>query len=177
MVDVSTVDLTRVYDLCARLIEYYRMKLDEMNINASGTLSKTADFDVDFDEYHMAVNFILESYAHYIEEGRNPSTGKYGTWVNKYRDIEQWLRNKISRGSFVPSSGHTIPRTEKEIKRVAGAIVVKITKFGFYGRTHYGKHPLEEALKQAEADGVVDEIVDLVMDGFDKRVDIEFSKI
>lgn len=176
-VSVDTVDLTRVYDLCKRIIEYYRYQLNVMKIDASGTLSKTADFDVEFDDYHMAVNFILESYYWYVEKGRNRSTGKFGSWTTKYKDIETWLKNKISRGSFIPRSGHTVPRTPKEIKSVSYAIATKINKVGFYGRTHYGKHPLQEALKQAEADGIIDEIVDLVVAGFDSRVDVEFEKI
>lgn len=177
MIDVSKVDLTRVYDLSKKILDYYRFQLQTMGINASGQLGQSADFDVEFGEYHMAVYFIMESYWYYVEKGRNQSTGKWGTWATKYADIEKWLRQKIARGSFVPSHGHTIPHTPKEIERVSYVIARKITKFGFYGFKHDGKHPLETALKQADADGIIDLMVDCVMRGFAGRVALEIEKI
>lgn len=177
MIDVSKVDLTRVYDLSKKILAYYRLQLQAMGINASGQLSDTADFDVEFGEYHMAVYFILESYYWYVERGRGPSSGKWGSWATKYSDIENWLRQKIARGSFVPSHGHTIPRTPKEIERLSYVIVRKIGRFGFYGFKHEGKHPLEEAIKQAEADGIIDTMVDIVMKAYDERVALEIEKL
>ena len=176
MIDVSKVDLTKVYNLSNKILDFYKKNLEDMKINASGQLSRTADFDVDFTDYHLAVYFILESYWYYIENGRSKSTGRFGRWSSKVTDIEKWLRQKIARGSFVPTSGHTIPRTDKEIKSVSYLIARKITKFGFYGHTHYGKHPLEDAIKQAEADGIIDEIIDCVVEGFEGAVDIEIEK-
>jgi hypothetical protein len=177
MIDVSKTDLTKVYNLSKRILDYYKKNLEDMKINASGQLSRTADFDVEFSDYHLAVYFIIESYYTYVERGRNKSTGKWGSWTSKVTDIEQWLRLKIARGSFIPTSGHTIPRTDKEIKSVSYLIARKITRVGFYGRTHYGKHPLEEAIKQAEAAGIIDEIIDCVVDGFAGAVDIEIEKL
>ena len=176
MIDVSKTDLTAIYNLSKRILDFYKKNLEDMKINASGQLSRTADFDVEFSDYHLAVYFILESYYTYVERGRNKSTGKFGSWTSKVTDIERWLRQKISRGSFVPSHGHTIPRSDSEIKSVSYLIARKITKFGFYGRTHYGKHPLEDAIKQAEADGIIDEIIDCVVEGFEGAVDIEIEK-
>ena len=176
MIDVSKVDLTKVYNLSKRILDFYKKNLEDMKINASGQLSRTADFDVDFDDYHLAVYFILESYWYYIENGRNKSTGRFGRWSSKVTDIEKWLRQKIARGSFVPSHGHTIPTTDKEIKSVSYLIARKITTLGFYGTTHMGKHPLEDAIKQAEAAGIIDEIIDCVVEGFEGRVDIEIEK-
>lgn len=177
MIDVSKTDLTKVYNLSNRILDYYRKQLEDMKINASGQLSRTADFDVEFTEYNLAIYFILDSYYYYLEKGRNKSTGKWGTWVSKYTDIENWLRQKIARGSFVPTSGHTIPRTDSEIKSVSYLIARKVTRFGFYGTDHHGKHPLEEAIKQAEAAGIIDDIIDCVMDAFAGRVSVELEKI
>ena len=176
MLDVSKTDLTKVYNLSKRILDYYKKNLEDMKINTSGQLSRTADFDVDFDDYHLAVYFILESYWYYIENGRNKSTGRFGRWSSKVTDIEKWLRQKIARGSFVPSHGHTIPTTDKEIKSVSYLIARKITTLGFYGTTHMGKHPLEDAIKQAEAAGIIDEIIDCVVEGFAGAVDIEIEK-
>lgn len=177
MLDVSKTDLTRVYDLSAKIVGLYRKQLEDKKIDASGQLSRTADFDIDFNDYSLSVYMILESYAWYVENGRNASTGKYGSWKSKYTDIENWIRQKVARGTFVPSSGHTIPRTDKEIKRVAGAIVHKITRVGFYGHDHHGLHPLQDALDEAESLGIIDEIVDLVADGFAGAVETEFEKL
>ena len=176
MIDVSKTNLTKVYNLSNRILDFYKKNLEDMKINASGQLSRTADFDVDFTDYHLAVYFILESYWYYIENGRSKSTGKFGSWTSKVTDIERWLRQKISRGTFVPSHGHTIPRTDKEIKSVSYLIARKITRVGYYGTTHMGKHPLEDAIKQAEAAGIIDDIIDCVVEGFEGRVDIEIEK-
>ena len=177
MIDVSKVNLTKVYDLSKRILDFYKKNLEDLKINASGQLSRTADFDVDFDDYHLAVYFILESYYTYIERGRNKSTGKFGNWRTKYADIENWLRNKIARGSFIPTGGHSIPRTDKEIKSVSYLIARKITRLGFYGMHHEGKHPLQNAIEEADRLGIIDEIIDCVVEGFEGKVDAEFEKI
>lgn len=177
MIDVSKVNWTKIYDYAAEIVRMYRDKLDKEKIDASGQLSRSLDFDLDFDEYHVSVYLIMESYWYYIEKGRNRSTGKYGSWKTKYADIERWLRQKIARGSFVPSSGHTIPRTDKEIKNVSFLIARKVTQFGFYNYSHEGKHILEEVLDEVESLGVLDSIIDEIVDAYDKRIEIEFSKI
>ena len=177
MIDVSKVNLTKIYDLSKRILDFYKKNLEDLKINASGQLSRTADFDVEFSDYHLAVYFILESYWYYIENGRNKSTGKFGRWANKVEDIERWLRQKIARGSFVPTGGHSIPRTDKEIKSVSYLIARKITRLGFYGTTSIGKHPLQNAIEEADRLGIIDEIIDCVVEGFEGKVDAEFEKI
>ena len=177
MIDVSKVNLTKVYDLSKRILDFYKKNLEDLKINASGQLSRTADFDVNFNDYHLAVYFILESYYRYIEVGRNKSTGKFGRWANKVEDIERWLRQKIARGSFVPTGGHTIPKTDKEIKNVSYLIARKITKMGYYGTTSMGKPPLQNAIEEADRLGIIDEIIDCVVEGFEGKVDIELEKI
>ena len=177
MIDVSKVDLTKVYNLSKKILDFYKKNLEDLKINASGQLSRTADFDVDFDDYHLAVYFILESYYRYVEVGRNPSTGKFGRWANKVEDIERWLRQKIARGSFIPTGGHTIPRTDKEIKSVSYLIARKITRLGFYGADHHGKHILERTLDEVEKLGILDSIIDEIVDAYDKRVEVELEKI
>lgn len=177
MIDVSKTDLTKIYDLSKRILDFYKKNLEDLKINASGQLSRTADFDVDFSDYHLAVYFILESYWYYIENGRNKSTGKFGSWTSKVTDIEKWLRQKISRGSFVPSHGHSIPRTDSEIKSVSYLIARKITRMGYYGTTSMGKHPLQNAIEEADRLGIIDEIIDCVVEGFEGKVDAEFEKL
>lgn len=177
MIDVSKVDWTKIYDYANRIVQMYRNNLSKEKVDASGQLSKTADFDLDFNEYHVTVYLILESYYRYVEVGRNRSTGKWGSWRNKYADIENWLRQKIARGTFIPSSGHTIPHTEKEIKSVSYLIARKITRVGFYGTHHEGKHILEKTLDEVEKAGILDDIIDEIVEAYDKRIDIELEKI
>ena len=177
MIDVSKVDWTKIYDYANRIVQMYRENLNKEKVDASGQLSRTADFDLDFDEYHVTVYLILESYYHYIEVGRQRSTGKFGSWSNKYADIERWLRQKIARGTFVPSHGHTIPRTEKEVKSVSYLIARKITKFGFYGKDKHGKHILERTLDEVEKLGILDSIIDEIVKAYDKRIEVELEKI
>lgn len=177
MIDVTKIDLTDIYNLAGKLVNKYKSALEENKINASGTLSKSVDFDVDFDEYHLAIYFLLESYYYQVEHGRGPSTGKFGVWRNKYNDIENWVRNKIRRGWFIPTTSYGIPKTDKEIKRVSGAIVHKISKYGFYGYDSSGKHILEGILKECEDDGLLDDIIDKIFEEYYTIIELEFGKI
>lgn len=177
MIDVSKVDWTKIYNYANRIVQMYRDNLSKNKVDASGRLSRSVDFDLDFNEYHVTVYLILESYYHYIEVGRQRSTGKWGSWRNKYADIENWLRNKIARGTFIPSHGHTIPHTDKEIKSVSYLIARKITKFGFYSKDHHGKHILERTLDEVEKLGILDSIIDSIVDAYDKRIEVELEKI
>ena len=177
MIDVSKVNWTKIYDYANQIVQMYRDNLSKEKVDASGKLSRTADFDLDFDNYHVTIYLILESYWYYIEKGRNKSTGKWGNWRTKYLDIENWLRNKIARGTFIPTGGHSIPHTEKEIKSVSYLIARKITTLGFYGTDHHGKHILEKTMEEVERLGVLDKIIDSIVDAYDKRVEVEFEKI
>ena len=177
MIDVSEVDWTNIYDYANQIVQMYRDNLSKEKVDASGQLSRTADFDLDFDNFHVTIYLILESYWYYIEKGRNKSTGKFGRWANKYADIENWVRNKIARGTFIPTGGHSIPHTEKEIKSVSYLIARKITRLGFYGTDHHGKHILERTMDEVEKLGILDKIIDEIVDAYDKRVEVEFEKI
>ena len=177
MIDVSKVNWTKIYDYANQIVQMYRDNLSKEKVDASGKLSSSVDFDLDFNEYHVTIYLIMESYWYYVEKGRNKSTGKFGTWRNKYADIENWLRNKIARGTFIPTGGHTIPKTEKEIKSVSYLIARKITKMGFYGKDHHGKHILEKTMEEVERLGILDSIIDEIVDAYDKRIEMEFEKI
>lgn len=177
MLDVSKINWTNLYNYAAKIVQMYRDALAANKVDASGQLSSTTDFDVSFEDYHVSVYLIMQSYWYYVEKGRNPSTGKWGTWATKYSDVENWLRQKIARGSFVPSHGHTIPRTPKEIERVSYVIARKITRFGFYGFKHEGKNILEKVMDEVDKAGVLDKIIDEIVKAYDKRISIEFEKL
>lgn len=178
MIDVSKIDFTPLYDGAAELVRMYKQELERQRVNASGSLSDSADFDVDFNEDSIVLYFIYNSYGYYINEGRRPTGGGGGQkWANSVQEISNWMRNKMSRGWFVPRNNHTIPRTDKEIKSVAYAIVRKIHKEGFYSPNHQGLHILQTVLDRAEATGLLDRMVDSIVKQYDKEISVEIEKL
>lgn len=180
MIDVTKIDLTSLYDGAAELVQMYRQELQNQKVNASGDLSRSADFDFDFNEDNIVLYFIYNSYGYYVNEGRNATGGGGGQpWGREksIQDISRWIENKISRGWFIPKQNKQIPRTDKEIKSVAYAIVRKIHRAGFYGRDHHGLHILEQVLNKAQANGLIDKMVQTVADGYDKEISLEIEKL
>ena len=182
MIDVSKIDLTPLYDGAAELVRMYRQELELQRVNASGELSRSLDFDVDFDENDIALYFIYNSYGYYINEGRRPTGGgggqPWGGWRQASREIQQWIENKISRGWWIPRNNKPIPRAgSKEIKGIAYTIVRKIHNKGFYGQNHTGLHILEKVLRDAEASGLINKMIDNIVQAYDNQVNIEIEKI
>ena len=48
---------------------------------------------------------------------------------------------------------------------------------GFYGTDHHGKHILERTLDEVEKLGILDKIIDEIVDAYDKRIEMEFEKL
>lgn len=180
MIDTTKIDFTSFYDSARELVEMYKQELENQRVNASGELSRSVDFDVDFDDDSITLYFNMAMWWYYVEYGRRATGGGGGqSWgyPRNVNDISRWIQDKISRGWFVPRSNQTIPRTDKEIKRVAYAIVKKIHKVGFYGQNHYGLHILEQVLNKAEASGLIDKMVQSVVQGFDNEINVEIQKL
>jgi len=178
MINVDKVDMTELYNCAQQLVDDYRRELELQRVNASGNLSRSADFDVDFDENDIVLYFIYNSYGYYIEHGRKPTGGGGGQkWNNSLQDIENWLQNKISRGWWIPKQNQTIPRTPKEIKSVAWVIRRKIHREGFYSPNHHGLHILEQVLQKAQASGLIDKMVNNIVQAYDNQVNIEIESI
>lgn len=178
MLNIQNVDLTPLYDGAQQIVELYRQELDRQKVNASGLLSRTADFDVDFNDNEITVYLITQSYAFYIEKGRRPTGSGGGQhWTNPVGDIEQWLRQKIANGSFIPRSNKPIPRTPQELRSVSYAIVRKIHKEGFYSPNHQGKHILQNVLEQADAMGLIDSMVNNIVEAYENEVSVEIAKL
>lgn len=181
MINVDKIDFTTLYDGARELVEMYKQELHTQKVDASGELSKSADFDIDFDEDKIVLYFIYNSYGYYINEGRKPTGSGGGQPWGGYRkstaDIAKWMRDKMARGWFVPRPNQKVPRTEKEIQRVAFAIVRKIHGAGFYSPDHYGLHILQQVLLQAETSGLLDRMVQSVVNGYDKEISVELEKL
>ena len=69
MIDVSKVNWTKIYDYANQIVQMYRDNLSKAKVDASGNLSRSVDFDLDFDSYHVTIYLIMESYWYYIEKG------------------------------------------------------------------------------------------------------------
>lgn len=178
MIDVSKIDLTPLYDGAAELVRMYRQELELQRVNASGDLSRSLDYDVDFDENDITLYFIANSYYWYIEHGRRPTGGGGGqSWANSLQEIERWMQNKISRGWWIPRNNKPIPRTPQEIKSVAWVIRRSIHNSGFYKPNHHGLHILEQVLQKAEASGLIDKMMNNIVQAYDNQVNIEIEKI
>ena len=178
MIQTSNIDFTSFYNSARELCEMYKQELESQRVNASGELSRSVDFDVDFDNDSITLYFNMAIWWYYVEKGRKP-TGSGGgqSWTKSIEELEQWIRNKTARGWFVPRANQTIPHTDKEIKSVAYAIRHKIHKVGYYSNNSVGLHILEKVLNDAEASGLIQRMVDSVMQGFDKEVAVELQKL
>jgi hypothetical protein len=178
MIDVSKINLTPLYDGAAELVQMYKQELELQRVNASGDLSRSLDYDVDFNENDIVLYFIANSYYWYIEHGRRPTGGGGGQkWNNSLQDIENWIQNKISRGWWIPKQNQTIPRTPKEIKSVAWVIRRSIHNSGFYKPNHHGLHILEQVLQKAEASGLINKMIDNIVQAYDNQINVEIEKI
>lgn len=178
MLNVDKVDMTSLYNCAAEIVQMYRNELELRKINASGELSRSADFDVLFNENDIAVYFIANAHWYYVERGRKPTGGGAGQhWVDAVGDIERWLTSKIGKGWFVPRADREVPRNPAEVRRVASAIVRKIHGQGFYSPNHQGKHVLRDVLNAAERNGLIDKMVDSVVSAFDKEVNADIERL
>lgn len=178
MINVDKVDMTELYNCAAELVRMYRQELELQRVNASGELSRSLDYDVDFDENDITLYFIANSYYWYIEHGRRPTGGGGGQkWTNSLQDIENWIQNKISRGWWIPRNNKPIPRTPQEIKSVAWVIRRSIHNSGFYKPNHHGLHILEQVLQKAEASGLIQRIIDSIAKSYDKEITVELEKL
>jgi hypothetical protein len=178
MINPLNIDMTTLYDGAREIVEMYKQELHKQKVDATGALRNSVNFDFDFDENDITLYFIANSYWYYVEKGRQPDgSGGGQSWTTWERDLTNWINKKIARGWWIPKQNQTIPRTAKELKSVSYLIRRKIKDEGFYGQNHYGLHILEKVLSDAEASGLIDKMVNSVVQGFDNEISIEIEKL
>lgn len=160
----NNVDLTKIYDISEQLAELYRAAIKDSGVTASGTLEKFT-WEVEFNGDNYLLIFNLPSYWKYVENGRNPTSGRKTRWNDPIGDIMKWMDFK----QIVPRPMYTKGlKTNRCIiptkKQVAYMIVQKIHKRGFYDPNHQGKHLLENSLDQNLIDALVNEIAGKLVD-------------
>lgn len=109
------MELDRIKQLSQGIVEQYRKILSDEGINASSTLSQTADIEVEFDGVVLRVSLLLEPYWKYVEYGRRP--GKMPPIDN----IKEWIRVKPiipdSSSGRVPSANQLAYLIARKIGR------------------------------------------------------------
>lgn len=179
MINVDNVDWTVLYDYAQQIVDEYKKEINNQKVSASGELADTATFDFDFNDNSVTLYLVLALQWYYVEYSRRPTgSGAGQKWPNAVGDIEQWIRNKMQRGWFVPRNSREIPKTDKEIRKTAWGIVNKIHKVGWYGDTdHYGLHILQTILEKAEASGLLNKIVQGITEQYNNEVTVELQRL
>lgn len=151
------LDLTALYNVAEEIIQNYKEQLEIDNAVASGDLLNSIEWNiVQKDENTLTLEMSLFDYWFYVEYGRNPTQSQSTVWETPIQDISNWIINKIKRGKLIPKPNQEIPTTQKEIRKVAYAIVQKIHKFGYYGYNVEGKHSLEKSLQRSEEEKLIE---------------------
>lgn len=154
--------LREIQVLAEQLAELYRKQLDENQgpynapITASGGL-KDFQTTVQYGMNHFLVNFDLQNYWKWVENGRNP--GKQPP----QQAIERWVEVK----KLVPDSrDHKIPNT----KQLVYLIARKIGREGYEAR-----HPLQKAQESNEWQTIINEIKSVITNSIKKKINTELK--
>ena len=175
--DVLDIELSKLYDVGLQIIDKYKEQLENDNINASGSLSNSIEWNiVKKDNNTLTLEMSLYNYYYFVEYGRNPSVGN-SEWENPINDISNWIINKIKRGKLIPRHDKQIPTTQQEIKKTAYAIVNKIHKYGYYGYNVEGKHPLQTSLQKSANEGLIDKFCNAIGGEMANEIVVELNKI
>jgi hypothetical protein len=154
--DPKILDLTALYNVAVEIIQNYKEQLEIDNVNATDNLLNSIQWSIIEKDDLLTLEMQIADYFIYTEYGRNPTQGQSIKWENPVEDIKRWYRKKSAKGKLIPKPNQTIPTTEKEIEKVAYAIVNKIHKYGYYGTTSEGKHSLEKAMKRSKEEELID---------------------
>lgn len=115
------IELDRIQNIANQIVELYRKQLETQGINASSTLSRTAETVVELNGNRLLVSLNLEPYWRYVEYGRK--AGK----MPPIDTIAEWIKVK----PIVPEPVNgKVPDT----RQLAFLIARKIGREGLQGR-------------------------------------------
>lgn len=176
--DVLDIELSKLYDIGKQIIDKYKEQLELDNINASGSLSNSIEWNiVKKDENTLTLEMSLFDYWIYTEYGRQPTSAQSTKWDDSVGDIKKWIINKIKKGKFIPRPDKQIPTTDKQIEQTAYAIVNKIHKYGYYEYNQSGKHPLQTSLQKSANEGLIDKFCNAVGGELANEIVVELNKL
>lgn len=134
------IQLTKIQQLANGIVEQYRKVLADEGINASSTLSNTADVVVELNGDMVVISLQLEEYWKYVEYGRRP--GKMPPIDN----IKDWIKVK----PIIPDA-----RTGKipSAEQLAFLIARKIGREGIPAR-----HPINKTVYTDVTEQIIDAI-------------------
>ena len=134
------IQLTKIQQLANGIVEQYRKVLADEGINASSTLSNTADVVVELNGDMVVISLQLEEYWKYVEFGRRP--GKMPPIDN----IKDWIKVK----PIIPDA-----RTGKipSAEQLAFLIARKIGREGIPAR-----HPINKTVYTDITEQIIDAI-------------------
>ena len=176
--DVLDIELSKLYDIGKQIIDKYKEQLELDNINASGSLSNSIEWNiVKKNENTLTLEMSLFDYWIYTEYGRQPTQAQSTKWDDSVGDIKKWIINKIEKGKFIPRPDKQIPTTDKQIEQTAYAIVNKIHKYGYYEYNQSGKHPLQTSLQKSANEGLIDKFCNAVGGELANEIVVELNKL
>lgn len=134
------IQLDKIKRLADGIVEQYRKVLADEGINASSTLSNTADVVVELNSDTVVISLQLEEYWKYVEYGRRP--GKMPPIDN----IKEWIKVK----QIIPDA-----RTGKipSAEQLAFLIARKIGREGMPAR-----HPINKTVYTDVTEQIIDAI-------------------
>lgn len=146
MEDIYKLDIVPINRIAEELVQSYREQLSADGKNASGTLSNTASYLVNYNGTLLKISLLLEDYWKYVENDTKPHFPP----IDK---IRQWIKVK----PILPTARKGKLPTEKQL---AYLIARKISKVGTKG-----SHSLQSTLDKANIyNKVINEIQNQIIE-------------
>lgn len=146
MEDIYKLDIVPINRIAEELVQSYREQLSADGKNASGTLSNTSSYLVNYNGTLLKISLLLEDYWKYVENDTKPHFPP----IDK---IRQWIKVK----PILPTARKGKLPTEKQL---AYLIARKISKVGTKG-----SHSLQSTLDKANIyNKVINEIQNQIIE-------------
>lgn len=148
-----------IKEITDRMLELYRNKLIDKNINASNILSDSAEVIVEVNGTTLSVSFNLEEYWKFVEYGRRPGKRPPIT------AIEEWVTLK----PIIPDPiNGRIPSTKQLAFLISRKIGMEGTK---------AQRPLESAIYSDSMELLINQLKNEIVGQLNEQISNEISKI